>query len=186
MTNANQKDVWFFNSEGTDFGPISSLSLRKLVEEGKITAKTLVRKGYDGKWIPARSIRGLSFNSQNERVEDDLTIETEIENVNNVKANEYGIIAIILGSVLLLAKVDAVLLMLDFRNEKQAKLIILAAIGQIAILLGNFFAVWQGMIGLFLASKHNTSKTFSIAGTIISIIALIVWCSNLMYIISRQ
>jgi hypothetical protein len=41
-------------------GPVRSSDLVYLARAGDIRAETLVRMGADGKWVPARKVKGLS------------------------------------------------------------------------------------------------------------------------------
>ncbi len=50
---------WYFQVMGSDVGPLSPAELADKVKRGQIQADTLVRKGADGKWMPADRIKGL-------------------------------------------------------------------------------------------------------------------------------
>ena len=50
---------WFYNVMGEQAGPISSHELKLLAERGTIARDTLVRKGFDGTWVPAQRMQGL-------------------------------------------------------------------------------------------------------------------------------
>lgn len=50
---------WYFQLDGTQVGPMTSSDLKRHVVAGRIHPTTLVRKGEDGKWYPARKVQGL-------------------------------------------------------------------------------------------------------------------------------
>ena len=50
---------WYFQVMGAEVGPLSPGELADKVKRGQIQADTLVRKGEDGKWMPADRIKGL-------------------------------------------------------------------------------------------------------------------------------
>ncbi len=51
---------WYFQTaEGQPSGPIDSRELRRLAEAGIVTPNTVVRKGDNGRWVSAESVRGL-------------------------------------------------------------------------------------------------------------------------------
>ncbi|QDU59452.1 hypothetical protein Pan216_02800 [Planctomycetes bacterium Pan216] len=50
---------WYFVEDGEERGPMTSRAMRRLAIEGVIDEETLVRKGKEGRWVPARRVRGL-------------------------------------------------------------------------------------------------------------------------------
>jgi hypothetical protein len=56
--------LWYYREMGQEIGPLSPLRVLELVGEGLIGPETLVRKGRDGKWVPACKIQGLFIGSQ--------------------------------------------------------------------------------------------------------------------------
>lgn len=50
---------WYVQIAGKTYGPLSSASLKKAAEEGKITPETPVGKDRSGDWFPAKKIQGL-------------------------------------------------------------------------------------------------------------------------------
>lgn len=53
------KSSWYVRSASKAHGPFSSTQLRKLATDGKILQETPVRLGEEGKWVPARKVKGL-------------------------------------------------------------------------------------------------------------------------------
>ena len=51
--------VWYFQVMGAEVGPLSGPELADKVKRGQVQADTLIRKGTDGKWMPADRIKGL-------------------------------------------------------------------------------------------------------------------------------
>ena len=49
----------YFRSKNKVVGPITTTALKKLTEQGRITAKTLIRRGEDGEWVEAGRVGGL-------------------------------------------------------------------------------------------------------------------------------
>ncbi len=72
---------WFFKEHGEDVGPFSAASLRKLARQGRILPMTWVRKGVDGKWIPAAKVKGLIEDTANEPIPCQLPEAELIESV---------------------------------------------------------------------------------------------------------
>ena len=52
-------DAWFYRLMGDVIGPVTSKTLKDLAKNGSIDFDTQVRKGIDGDWISAVSIKGL-------------------------------------------------------------------------------------------------------------------------------
>ena len=52
-------DAWFYRLMGDVIGPVTSRALRDLASKGTIDFDTPVRKGTDGDWVSAASIKGL-------------------------------------------------------------------------------------------------------------------------------
>ena len=50
---------WYFQEMGTAFGPITADELKEFASKGRVGSKTLVRKGTDGTWITAETVKGL-------------------------------------------------------------------------------------------------------------------------------
>src|SRR5437868_6937196 len=50
---------WYFKKLGKELGPFTASELRHRAQEGSIRPETWVRKSADGKWVPARKIKGL-------------------------------------------------------------------------------------------------------------------------------
>lgn len=50
---------WFVQADGAPLGPLAPADLRRMVQEGRVGAETLVRLGADGKWVAAARVRGL-------------------------------------------------------------------------------------------------------------------------------
>jgi hypothetical protein len=65
MTNMTQ---WFYQNDETTLGPYSANEIKRLGDDGVIAPDTPVRKGADGKWIRAQSVKGL-FPTSEERVD---------------------------------------------------------------------------------------------------------------------
>ena len=74
--------AWCYRDQsGSAVGPMSASALKKLAEYGEITPETLVRKGEQGAWIPARRVKGLEFK------EVPPPIQTGTEPVQNHRAS---------------------------------------------------------------------------------------------------
>jgi hypothetical protein len=54
---------WFFQADGSAQGPHSAAELKRFVTAGRIASETLVRKGTNGRWIPAGRVKGLLASS---------------------------------------------------------------------------------------------------------------------------
>jgi hypothetical protein len=52
-------DAWFYRLMGDVMGPVTSRALRDLASKGTIDFDTPIRKGTDGDWVSAASIKGL-------------------------------------------------------------------------------------------------------------------------------
>ena len=52
-------DAWFYRLMGDVMGPVTSKTLKELASKGSIDFDTPVRKGTDGDWVSAASIKGL-------------------------------------------------------------------------------------------------------------------------------
>lgn len=50
---------WFVFEDGKSCGPFSTEHFKRLALEGKVTRYTSVKKGADGKWVPASKVSGL-------------------------------------------------------------------------------------------------------------------------------
>jgi hypothetical protein len=50
---------WYVQHGGKEHGPLTSVNLKKLAEDGKIAPTTSVRLGADGAWVPAGRVKGL-------------------------------------------------------------------------------------------------------------------------------
>ncbi|MFM8771749.1 MAG: DUF4339 domain-containing protein [Candidatus Kapaibacterium sp.] len=50
---------WFYTQRGETYGPVSSADLRAAAHLGFVGPNDMVRRGEQGDWIPAVSIRGL-------------------------------------------------------------------------------------------------------------------------------
>ncbi len=50
---------WYYTVMGETIGPLSAAELRRHARDGRITYDSYVRKGTDGKWVTADSVRGL-------------------------------------------------------------------------------------------------------------------------------
>ncbi len=50
---------WYYGSEDTTLGPMSSEELRSKVLDGEVTRETRVRRGADGDWVTASQVKGL-------------------------------------------------------------------------------------------------------------------------------
>lgn len=50
---------WYYEVMGEETGPLSAAQLRELAESGFVTSDVLVRKGADGRWVPAEEVEGL-------------------------------------------------------------------------------------------------------------------------------
>jgi hypothetical protein len=53
------KKVWYYTNLGQEFGPVSSVELRRLADAGRITPSTEVRKGGMSRMHAAGTIKGL-------------------------------------------------------------------------------------------------------------------------------
>lgn len=51
--------VWFCKLAGVTTGPLKSSELLALAQAGKLGPEDLVRHGPEGRWVPARNVRGL-------------------------------------------------------------------------------------------------------------------------------
>ncbi len=56
---------WFCKISGENIGPMSSKELKAMAEAGQLTPEHLVRRGKDGKWVPAIRVGGL-FGAESE------------------------------------------------------------------------------------------------------------------------
>jgi hypothetical protein len=54
-----RKLLWFYKVAGEESGPVSSGKLRRLALSGSISRDTYVRKGLEGNWVKAATVRGL-------------------------------------------------------------------------------------------------------------------------------
>jgi hypothetical protein len=63
--------TWFFKTERTEYGPVSSALLKQYVETNYILPETLVRQSTDVAWIPAKKIKGL-FTTNAEVIQENL------------------------------------------------------------------------------------------------------------------
>ena len=52
-------DAWYYRLMGDVMGPVTSKTLKDLAKNGSIEFDTQVRKGADGDWVSAASIKGL-------------------------------------------------------------------------------------------------------------------------------
>lgn len=50
---------WYCKSGESKLGPMGAAALRKLVSEGSLNPTDYVRKGADGKWVRAKTVKGL-------------------------------------------------------------------------------------------------------------------------------
>ena len=50
---------WYYKALGNESRALSAERLRELARSGLLTPDTLVRKGIEGSWVPARQVRGL-------------------------------------------------------------------------------------------------------------------------------
>lgn len=50
---------WYVDQGEQPLGPLKTVELRQLAAEGKVAPQTLVRRGEDGKWVPAEKVAGL-------------------------------------------------------------------------------------------------------------------------------
>ncbi|NQT12289.1 MAG: DUF4339 domain-containing protein, partial [Planctomycetes bacterium] len=50
---------WYYEVLGEETGPLSTVQLRELAQSGFITPDVQVRKGADGRWLPAAQVEGL-------------------------------------------------------------------------------------------------------------------------------
>ena len=57
---------WYFDERGTVRGPVSARELARLAKTGTVGQQTPVRCGSEGKWVPARKVKGL-FDKTKER-----------------------------------------------------------------------------------------------------------------------
>ena len=55
---------WYFQTEGGDEGPLTAATLKKCAASSIVKPDTLVRKGTDGKWVPASRVKGLFETAQ--------------------------------------------------------------------------------------------------------------------------
>lgn len=54
---------WYVNHQGKVRGPFTPAQLKALATTSQLTRKTLVRKGKEGKWVPAARVQGLCSGS---------------------------------------------------------------------------------------------------------------------------
>lgn len=52
---------WYCQVQGTTYGPLTSQDVKRMAESGKLGPTDLVRKTEAGKWVPAGSVKGLTF-----------------------------------------------------------------------------------------------------------------------------
>ena len=50
---------WFVRVNNAEHGPLSSDSLKQLVQQGKIGPETFIKQGASGTWLRASNVRGL-------------------------------------------------------------------------------------------------------------------------------
>jgi len=54
---------WYVDQDGDQLGPLKTAELRQLAAQGDVQAKTPVRRGEQGDWVPAGKITGLILKS---------------------------------------------------------------------------------------------------------------------------
>jgi len=50
---------WFYKVMGEEFGPLSAAELKLRATQGEVGHEYLVRKGTEGRWVPAWRVKGL-------------------------------------------------------------------------------------------------------------------------------
>jgi GYF domain 2 len=50
---------WYCLIDGTEYGPLTAESLRKMAVSGRLTDGSFVRKGTSSEWVPSAGVRGL-------------------------------------------------------------------------------------------------------------------------------
>lgn len=55
---------WYCEIDGEEHGPLSADQLKTMAQIGQLTRDSLVRKGADGPWVPARRVRSLFDESE--------------------------------------------------------------------------------------------------------------------------
>ena len=51
---------WYYKTAtNEEVGPFAPDDLKRLASEGRISSSTMVRKGMDGRWVPAKKVKGL-------------------------------------------------------------------------------------------------------------------------------
>lgn len=59
---------WYCRIDQTDFGPLTAAELKRMAVDGRLTSTSLVRKGVQGKWVPASAVQGLTFPAATENL----------------------------------------------------------------------------------------------------------------------
>ncbi len=57
---------WYCQIDQKTHGPLTSHDLKRMAESGKLKARDLVKKTAAGKWVPASSVKGLTFRAADE------------------------------------------------------------------------------------------------------------------------
>lgn len=52
---------WYYQDNYGEVGPVSVAELKRAASRGEINENSLVRKGKNGKWVPACKVKGLHF-----------------------------------------------------------------------------------------------------------------------------
>jgi len=55
---------WFYQVEGKQVGPVEPAELRRLATAGIVTPDTMVKRGVDGAWVRAETVKGLFRRSE--------------------------------------------------------------------------------------------------------------------------
>lgn len=58
--------LWYFRKQGEENGPVCPTFLQALARDSLIRPDTLVRKGEEGRWVPASRVCGLFRNRRTE------------------------------------------------------------------------------------------------------------------------
>lgn len=61
--NSAAGDGWYYQWAGETIGPVAPSELKQAAEDGKIIRETLIKRGAQGKWVPATHVKGLPLTS---------------------------------------------------------------------------------------------------------------------------
>jgi DNA-directed RNA polymerase subunit RPC12/RpoP len=70
---------WYYKVLGQEVGPLTSAELRQHAANGRITRDAYIRKGNNGNWVSAETVKGLIASL---RTQEDILIERSISELN--------------------------------------------------------------------------------------------------------